>query len=176
MKTEEILEAESYFEEMLRGVDSSLLDEWEKMRNPDFVATAEVPEIEQKAIPFTRNRTAFTKMVRNRIFDFVKELSRDMPQTALSLVESDWTIPQLQETLDSFSADHGRIRLDPEARNAKHCRIEKSDDDRMWKIEQVLVDFEDLNDWSLHFEVDLNRCDEAKDVILQFSRLDPIAE
>jgi len=28
-KTEEVLEAESYFESMLRGIDSSLLDEWE---------------------------------------------------------------------------------------------------------------------------------------------------
>ena len=36
-KTEDLIEAEAFFEDILRGVDSSLLDEWEKLRNPDYV-------------------------------------------------------------------------------------------------------------------------------------------
>ena len=29
---------EDYFRELIRGIDSSLLEEWERLRNPDFVA------------------------------------------------------------------------------------------------------------------------------------------
>ena len=35
-KTPEVVEMEDYFRELIRGIDSSLLDEWEKMRDPDY--------------------------------------------------------------------------------------------------------------------------------------------
>jgi len=37
LKTPEIDESIGFFEAILRGVDSSLLDEWEKMRDPDYI-------------------------------------------------------------------------------------------------------------------------------------------
>jgi superfamily II RNA helicase len=36
VKTEEVLEMENYLGEMIRRVDSSLLEEWERLRNPEF--------------------------------------------------------------------------------------------------------------------------------------------
>ena len=38
--TEEVVEMETYFRELIRGIDSSLLEEWERLRNPDYVAEA----------------------------------------------------------------------------------------------------------------------------------------
>src|SRR6187551_2934326 len=38
-KTPEVVEMEEYFRELIRGIDSSLIDEWERLRNPEFVAT-----------------------------------------------------------------------------------------------------------------------------------------
>ena len=37
-KTAEVVEMEDYFRELIRGIDSSLLEEWERLKNPDFVA------------------------------------------------------------------------------------------------------------------------------------------
>jgi hypothetical protein len=37
-KTEEVVEMEVYFRELIRGIDSSLLEEWERMKNPAWVA------------------------------------------------------------------------------------------------------------------------------------------
>ena len=35
MKTEDLVEVEDYLGEMVRGVDSSLIDEWEKLREAE---------------------------------------------------------------------------------------------------------------------------------------------
>ncbi len=40
-KTEPVIEMEDYFRELIRGIDSSLLDEWEKLRNPEFVVAVQ---------------------------------------------------------------------------------------------------------------------------------------
>jgi hypothetical protein len=57
--------------------------------------------------------------------------------------------------LDDYFADHDRIRLDNEARNGRHTYVEPSDDGQTWRVNQVLVDPDDLNDWQLEFRVDL---------------------
>ena len=77
-KTEDLIEAEHFLEDIVRNVDSSLLDEWEKLRNPDYVPEQEKPVAERKAVAFTRNRPAFTRAVRNAVFDLVKALSHAM--------------------------------------------------------------------------------------------------
>ncbi len=167
MKTEEIKEAESFFEEMLRGVDSSLLDEWEKLRNPDFVSEETSEPKETKKIPITRNKPEFIRKMRKQIFDFVKEFSSGHAEAALAGVSGDWTIVKLNGVLAEYRETHGVIRLDPEARNAKHCHTEELQDRRAWKVEQVLIDSDDLNDWSAVFEIDLDKCDEADAIIFQ---------
>ncbi|MDB4578101.1 DUF3516 domain-containing protein, partial [Akkermansiaceae bacterium] len=118
LKTEEVEEAESFLEGMLRNVDSSLIDEWEKLRNPDAEPT-EKEEVPQKAVPFTRKKREFERALRRTVFDFVKMLSREDYESALALVSGDWTAPKLRETFTDFYQDHGFIRLDPEARSTK---------------------------------------------------------
>src|SRR5262249_54623517 len=44
-KTEALLEIELYLREMLRQVDSSLLEEWEKMRDPSYRAPRAAPDL-----------------------------------------------------------------------------------------------------------------------------------
>ena len=51
--------------------------------------------------------------------------------------------------------DHQRIRLDNEARNGRHTYVEPSEDNTSWRICQVLIDPEELNDWQVEFNVDL---------------------
>ncbi|MDB4142697.1 DUF3516 domain-containing protein [Akkermansiaceae bacterium] len=167
LKTEEVEEAESFLEGMLRNVDSSLIDEWEKLRNPDAEPT-EKEEVPQKAVPFTRKKHEFERALRRTVFDFVKMLSREDYESALALVSGDWTAPKLRETFTDFYQDHGFIRLDPEARSTKYFRLEAG------KVEQTLVDDQDLNDWRVVFEIDFAESDKEERVVLSLMEIEPI--
>ena len=170
-KTEELVEAEEYFEDILRSVDSSLLDEWEKLKNPDYVPEAEKPVEERKKVPYTRNRPALTRALRNAVFTLIKSLAEENTAAVLSQIESNdaagspWTTARIEALLDDYFADHARIRLDPEARAAKHLRIDDTEA-REWQVEQVIVDADELNDWSLKLLVDLDRSDEEHRPVL----------
>ena len=176
MKTTDLIEAEHYFEDILRGVDSSLLEEWEKLRNPDYVPEEDKPAAERKVVAFTRNKPAFMRALRNSVLDLVKALSHGDAAAALSLMEPAdsegvaWSRQRIDGLLDTYFADHERIRLDPEARAAKHTRVSE-EDPRKWIVEQLLVDPEELNDWMLRIAVDLDRCDAAGAVILRLESL-----
>ena len=85
-KTDEVLEIEWYFKTMVRGVDASLADEWERMRDPSYVPLARraAPELEARGPPRRRrepttsptDRRAFTAAIRARIFSVLKAWSR----------------------------------------------------------------------------------------------------
>jgi hypothetical protein len=65
---EEVLEMETYFRELIRGIDSSLLEEWEKMRNPDFVAeeTGDKPA-RPSSYDLTRDVPAFRRLFQRQV-------------------------------------------------------------------------------------------------------------
>jgi hypothetical protein len=86
-KTPEVLEVETFLEDILRSVDSSLLDEWEKLRNPEYVPVADRPPTERQAQPFTRNKPTFTRALRNAVFDVVKALSHGKFEDLLERIE-----------------------------------------------------------------------------------------
>ena len=75
--------------------------------------------------------------------------------------------------LDAYFAGHQRIRLDPEARASQHTRIAETGP-RRWTCEQILVDPEDLNDWSLRLTIDLDQCDAEARPVLMLAGLAPI--
>jgi superfamily II RNA helicase len=178
-KTEDLIEAEHYFEDILRGVDSSLLEEWEKLRNPDYVPEEKKPFEERRTVAFTRNKPAFMRALRNAVFELVKALSRKDAATALALIEptdsegAAWNRQRVEGLLDAYFSGHERIRLDPEARAAKHTTISE-EEPRHWLVEQTLVDPEELNDWSLKITLDLDRFDAAGSVVLVLEGLTAI--
>ena len=62
-------------------------------------------------------------------------------------------------------AEHQSLRFDPEARNLRHTYVTGTAEQPVWRVQQVLVDAEMVNDWVAEFEVDVvasgrgsNRC------------------
>jgi hypothetical protein len=112
--------------------------------------------------------------LRNAVFELVKALSRGDVATILALIEPAdpegvaWNRQRIESLLDAYFADHERIRLDPEARAAKHTRISEEDPRRLI-VEQTLVDPEELNDWSLKIAIDLDRCDAEGAIVMTWS-------
>jgi hypothetical protein len=173
---------ELYLGTMIRQIDSSLLDEWEKMRDPSY-QRAEIKEVrppgaEEAAADVTRDTKAFTATIRNRIFMFLRGLvNRDFEQAIANLSSpqdpdgAPWTAGRLQQALDAYHAEHQYICLDPNARNIRHTYVIPAEDKRTWRVQQMLVDPEEHNDWVAEFEVDLARSREAAEPVLRLVRL-----
>ena len=71
---------------------------------------------------------------------------------------------------EEYRVEHHRLRLDPEARNLRHTHVEPADD-RSWRVQQMLVDPEGLNDWVAEFEVDLAQSRTANAPVLRLTRI-----
>jgi len=165
-KNDQIREMELYLSSMIRQVDSSLLDEWEKMRDPNFqrAETKEVrpPGAEEAAQDITRDTKAFTAAIRNRIFVFLRGLVIADYEAAMANLNSPtdaegqlWTAERLCAAMEAYELEHERICLDPNARNTRHTYVVPSEDKKSWRVQQMLVDPEEANDWVAEFEVDL---------------------
>jgi superfamily II RNA helicase len=165
-KTDAVREMEIYLATMIRQVDSSLLDEWEKMRDPNY-QRAEAKEVrppgsDEAAADVTRDTRAFTAAIRNRIFTFLRGLLNADYEQALTALDTlddvegkSWTPARLGQAVDAYYIEHQRLCLDPEARNLRHTHVVPADDRRTWRVQQVLVDPEGHNDWVAEFEVEL---------------------
>jgi superfamily II RNA helicase len=185
-KNDTVREMELYLGTMIRQIDSSLLDEWEKMRDPSY-QRAEIKEVrppgaEEAAADITRDTKAFTAAIRNRVFTFLRGLvNRDFEQAVANLSSPQdldgqpWTADRLQQALDAYHAEHQYICLDPNARNIRHTYVIPADDQRTWRVQQMLVDPEEHNDWVVEFEVDLARSREAAEPVLRLVRLGSLA-
>jgi hypothetical protein len=173
-KNDALREMEIYLSTMLRQIDSSLLEEWEKMRDPNYrpqaAASPEVrpPGADEAAQDITRDAKAFTAAIRNRIFSFLRALIGGDWESALAIANDlsvadaeIWTEDRLRRGLDEYHAEHERIRLDPAARNAQHTYVVPSEDKLRWTVQQMLVDPAEANDWVAEFAVDLGASREA---------------
>jgi superfamily II DNA/RNA helicase len=204
-KNDQIREMELYLGSMIRQVDSSLLDEWEKMRDPNFqrAETKEVrpPGAEEAAQDITRDTKAFTAAIRNRIFVFLRGLAIADYEAALaslsegrvpqapkmdSAVQSQglaelappkdadgqtWTAERLRAAMEAYELEHEHLCLDPNARNARHTYVVPSEDKKTWRVQQMLVDPEEANDWVAEFEVDLAQSRALGEPSLQLRRI-----
>jgi hypothetical protein len=205
---------EVYLSTMIRQVDSSLLDEWEKMRDPNYqraeIKDVRPPGAEEAARDITRDTKTFTAAIRNRIFTFLRGLVNQDYEAALSsLAEMDrprgdatqistaepptinpqpvdqnlltsvpanevWTVERLRKAIDAYHVGHQRICLDPNARNLRHTYVRRSDDKKTWRVQQVLVDPEEHNDWMVEFEVPLAASRVADEPVLCLTRFEAI--
>jgi Domain of unknown function (DUF3516)/DEAD/DEAH box helicase len=175
-------EAETYLGTMLRGIDSSLLEEWEKMRQPGETATEREVFTNPGPRALSLHEASFTRLVRTKIFDVLKLLSQGQMDSVLELLSvagdaPSWTKINLQECWTRYREGHGPLRFDPEARNGKHTHIRKQAEagsGRRWIVEQVLVDDEESNDSSAVFVVDLDASDAAGQPVLGLASIGPI--
>jgi hypothetical protein len=186
-KDDTVREMEEYLRTMIRQVDSSLLEEWERLRDPNYVpkaAQADVrpPGSDEAARDITRDATAFKAAIRTRIFNFLRGLVNEDYEQALSSLGSverpagqPWTPAELSQRIEAYHAEHGCLRLDPEARNSRHTYALPSDDKLTWTVQQVLVDPEAHNDWMAEFQVDLAASRAAGEPMIRFVSLGPVA-
>ena len=181
-KNEQVREMELYLATMIRKIDSSLLDEWEKMRDPNYqrTETKEVrpPGAEEADADITRDTKSFTATIRNRIFTFLRGLAIGDFESAIASLASPndaeaqpWTSDRLRQAIEAYEAEHERICLDPNARNMRHTYVIPSEDKKSWRVQQMLVDPDGHNDWVAEFEVDLGESKKTGEPAMKLRRI-----
>ncbi|HEY0549679.1 MAG TPA: DUF3516 domain-containing protein [Verrucomicrobiae bacterium] len=186
-KNDTVREMEEYLRAMVRQIDSSLMEEWERMRDLNYVPLAHGKEVrppgaEAAARDITRDTKAFTASLRTRAFNFLRGVVNGDYEQALSHLSSlekpegaAWTAEQLGQQLETYYAEHQYIRLDPEARNARHTYVVPAEDKLSWAVQQVLVDPDEHNDWVAEFTVDLAASRAAEEPVIRLSRIGSVA-
>ena len=185
-KNDQVREMELYLCTMLRQVDSSLLDEWEKMRNPTYqrAETKEErpPGAAEAELDITRDVKGFTAAIRNRIFTFLRGLViGDFEQslgTLAALEDGDgqpWTADRLHQVINDYHVQHERLCLDPNARNLRHTYVTPSEDKLSWRVQQMLVDPDEHNDWVAEFDIDLAQSRQSGQPVLRLRRMGALA-
>ena len=194
-KTAEVVEMEDYFRELIRGIDSSLLEEWERLKNPDFIPAA-TSDADQPARPasfdITRDAPTFRRLVRTAIFGFLQDVAAREFDSALSRLrtgeaaapaDNDPISPDARKLEAAFAAyfdARTRFRLDPEGRSAKHTHWSEdnaaptADGGKQWLVAQVLIDAEEQNDWEATFTISLAESRAQNRAVVSFSGVGPI--
>ena len=158
--------------ELIRQVDSSLIDEWAHMADENTPISRDDLERElafgvEDPTALTANRRAFTIMVRNYFFRMVelfafekeKELA-DMLDYMELADQPDW--PAL---MDDYFDDYDDVDLDADARGPEYFVLADTDS-RSWTVTQIVKDPEGDNSFQLHGTVDLDASDAAGEVRL----------
>ena len=136
------------------------------------------PGADEAAADVTRDTKAFISLARNRIFSFLRGLVNEDYEQALTYLSSPndpdgqpWTPARLVEVIDAYHAEHERICLDPNARNLRHTYVLPSEDKKSWRVQQMLVDPEEHNDWVAEFEIDLAESRKSAEPVLRLRRI-----
>src|SRR6478736_6356973 len=157
-RTEDVTDIVEWLGELVRQVDSSLLDEWEQLTNPDDPHDAPVA-VPARPRPLTGNERAFTAMVRNALFRRVELFAR---RRWYDLGELDgasgWTSERWEEIVRAYFDEHDDVGTGADARGPALLIIDRQPD--VWRVRQILDDPAGDHDWGFDVEVDLEASDE----------------
>ncbi|MBY8861874.1 DUF3516 domain-containing protein [Nocardia sp. CA2R105] len=159
-RTEELEDLTEWLGELVRQVDSSLLDEWEQLTNPGAENDSEQLAFGSETVrPISANERAFRVLVRNAMFRRV-ELAALGRWAALDDLDDG---PDWEAELDPYFAEYDEIGTGPEARGPRLFQIEQRPD--LWRVRQVLADPAGDHGWSIDAVVDLPASDAAGEVV-----------
>jgi hypothetical protein len=172
-RTEELSDVVEWLGEMVRQVDSSLLEEWEQLTSPDAGRPGDavggpVAAEPDRPRPVTVNDRAFKVLVRNAMFRRV-ELAARRDWEALGELdgESGWDADAWREALAPYFAAHDEIDTGPDARGPHLLLVEA--EGRVWRVAQVLDDPAGDHDWRIEAVVDLDASDDVGTAVVAVS-------
>ena len=164
-KTEELTDLIEWLGELVRQVDSSLIDEWEKLSNPTDDPIAAI-----KAQPktLTSNVRAFKVLVRNAMFRRVTLAALENYGELGRLDSGDgWNAVAWEESLDPYFEKHDEIGTGPDARGPAMLIVEEGKE--QWTLRQIFDDPAGDHDWGISATVDLAASDEEGTAILHIT-------
>ena len=168
-RTEELTDLIEWLGELVRQVDSSLIDEWERLR--DGSVEAAVAAASEKPPAVTGNVRAFRVLVRNALFRRV-ELAALRRYWDLGELDagSGWNADAWQDALEGYYEEYDNIGTGAAARGPALLIITTGPG--AWTCRQIFDDPAGDHDWGISATVDLAASDEAGTAVLQITDVD----
>ncbi len=151
-KTDEVYDLTEWLGELVRQVDSSLIDEWEKMRNPEPDDTEAPAEVDTRP-DVTRNARAFRVMVRNEAFRWVQLLSRYKYDELADVMSTEVTGPEIKDLTMPYWQNEGEVGTGPSARSPQLFLYDEDDQ----TVRQIIDDPDQNHEWHFAGRVDLEQ-------------------
>lgn len=175
--------------ETVRQTDSSLLDEWEALSDPDHASSAVAHhEPPPPPRPLSKQERPFRVMLRNAMWARVDAVSRDDLDGLVRLerAAADRTDPPRQvvvgrsvwdAALEDYYAEHDRVLTDGDARGPDLLTVgeeragepvgaEEATTARLRDVRQTIHDPEGHHDWVIEAVVDCDATDIAGELVL----------
>ena len=185
--TPELDDLLEWLAETIRQTDSSLLDEWEALADPDHAGLGSgEPAPPTSPRPISKQDRAFRVMVRNAMWRRVDLVARDQldglmaleraaadrlePAREVVMTRSAW-----DDAIEQYYAQHDTVLTDGDARGPDLLRIEAATGEpagaedvtaRLWRVTQTIADPAGDHDWVIEAIADLDASDEAGELVL----------
>ena len=151
-KTEELLDVIEWLGELVRQVDSSLLDEWEALVNPSADPTA--PVVPPAPPSVLANPRAFRVLVRNELFRRVQLAALENWEALGELdAASGFTADAWADAMDLYFDEHDTLGTGGDARGPS--MIDITEGPQQWTVRQVFDDPAGDHDWGISATIDL---------------------
>ncbi len=169
--TDEIDDLIEWLGAVVRQVDSSLIDEWERLLDPDpielgsFGAGARTNRVGSGGeVSIVDNERAFRVMVRNQIFDWVQRVAARRGYDAFGSPES---IDLVREAMAAYYDEHDEVLLDADAHSPSRFVYDR----RAQTVTQILHDPDETNEWRITARVDVDASREAGRAVLELTHI-----
>jgi hypothetical protein len=161
--TEELDEIVHWLGALVRHVDSSLLDEWERLQHPGDDGEPRRPTPAGEVdVSITGDARAFRTMVRNEAFRWVESLARRRrPAAAADELDVD-------AAMAGYWAEYDAIEIDGDARHASRFRF----DEQSGRVVQTVHDPGGHDEWRLVGQVDLAASRTEQRLVVSLLRID----
>jgi superfamily II RNA helicase len=172
-RTDELHDLTAWLGELVRQVDSSLLDEWERLRDPAGDTTPGGSLFADPDGPpaVTANPRAFRVLVRNALFRRVQLAALRRYDDLGDLdAEAGWDADAWAAALEPYFAAHGEIGTGPDARGPAMLLIDAAPaagGSGYWTVRQIIDDPAGDHDWGISAEIDLAASDEIGAAVLR---------
>lgn len=150
---------------LIRQVDSSLLDEWERLQNPQTLTE----EVRPQVVDITSHTRAFRVMIRNAAFRWVQLFAQadynGLAEEALGeLVDPNW----VRDLASPYWNDFAEVLTGPDARSDQWFTVD-SGDNKTFTVEQIICDPKGFNEWRLIGIVDLEQSREVGEAVTKLT-------
>lgn len=180
LKNEDLRDLIEWLGELVRQVDSSLLDEWEELRAGtdngmvDLDALKAAEHVQEPIVPpapkrLTSNVRAFRILVRNELFRRVQLAAREDVE-ALAALDPAFGEDGWNDALDAYFAEHDDILTGSDARSSKLLLL--TEGQATWTVRQILDDPAGDHDWGISATIDLAASDEAGEAVVTVTAVD----
>ncbi|QNN81730.1 DUF3516 domain-containing protein [Brachybacterium sp. Z12] len=171
LRTEDLDDLIEWLGVLVRGIDSSLLDEWEALTHPEDADPDGASEIRPTTPRGLSSQTKVLRtMVRAAMWQRIEHFAFER-EARLGELDgaSGWDRPRWAAAMDEYYDSYDDVGIDGAARSPQLLQI--TEESKIWRIRQVIEDPERNHDWAIEAELDLEATDEAGEPVLAITHV-----